>query len=457
MPALLPHGKIAMGLFFLYDRAMFDSFLAELLSLALVCLSCMRMFFTKRARIDPVAICAPLSFAVALFALCLWGAEWLLLGIFLLSLLVFLTNVRALFRLSAQLYVDHYSILFASFSLLELLSALALATLAVIFRPVNYQLQDFGVEKHKCYLTGSLQGGYQIRYRLLEPSRISGRLFLYELQSGDGSSFSDRPHSPFTPGGEAGLLSSLAGGGRFAGPADSPTAVSDSQPAASAAADSQPAASAAGEKPLVILLPKSTASAIHYEPYCLLLAQKGYRVLTADLYGNGSQLYESKGLLSKNSPFFRRPISVHLGLSGDRSREKRDGEITAASYGALTELVLSRFGRECQIFYAVDSLSMDLLQPLVEKYGDNVLGFYALNRVSEYTTAGYGFVEQTDCYTAWRLGSWRDSSFFIPRYVAGKTDEAIRDALKLLQPVEIIRSEDKTKTAAAPAARGGLQ
>ena len=373
---------------FCYDTLMYDSFLAELLVLGMICITCLRMFFTKRARIDAVAILAPLAFLISLLSLWMWGAEVFLVLTAALALLVLLTNVRALFRLSSRLYVDHYSILFVSFSLFELLAALALALLATIFHPVQYRPADFGVEKKSWFLTGSLATGYQVRSRLFEPSRITGTLYQY---------------SPL------------------------------------AAKEADDTASKPEALPVVLLMPKSTASAVHYEPYCLMLAQKGYTVLTADFTAGLPSLYGAPA----DRRIFRRAYSVHRALSDKEAAqrtEKEDAAITARCYDVLTTIALALFGPETQVYYSVDALGIDLLNELVNHYEQNVLGFYAMNRVAEYTTSGYGFVEQTDPYTAFLLGSRRDKSFFIPRYVAGKTDESIKETLKLLHPVEIIRA-----------------
>ena len=427
---------------------MYDSFLATLLSLALICITCLRLFFTKKAHIDPISLLAPTAFFASLCTIALWGAEPLFLLVAALSLLVFLTNVRALFRLSAQLYVDHYSILFVSFSLFELVAALALGVCTVLFRPVQYRPSDFGVTKQTQYLTGTLATGYAVRHQLFEPTRITGRLYTYALAPADAVADAVAKDA----GTQRQAAATTAQEGATA-PADA-AAHHEAQPDEQERADEQE--KTGDHKPIVLLVPKTTASAIHYEPYCLMLAQKGYTVLTADFYANTPRLYDERMFFSLDSRLFRRAHSVSLALAARKAQkthtpqdaasdelEKNDAAVTAACYGALTRLALSQFGADAQLFYAVDMLSMEKLNPLVSRYEQNVLGFFALNRVTEYTTAGFGFVEQTDAYTAWRLGTWRDKTFFIPRYVAGKTDEIIQDAVKLLQPVEIIRNGEK--------------
>ena len=89
-----------------------------------------------------------------------------------------------------------------------------------------------------------------------------------------------------------------------------------------------------------------------------------------------------------------------------------------------------KYGDDTQLFYAVDSLDSDSLNNLSALYPQNVIGFFAINRVSEYHTSGYGFVEQTDPLLGALLGVERDESFFIPRYVANRTVARLESTLE---------------------------
>ncbi|MCR5725051.1 MAG: hypothetical protein K6G80_08205 [Treponema sp.] len=371
---------------------MYDFFLAQLLILGTNCIGALRFLFTKKARIDPLSLLAPLALIMALLALHIWGAEPSIIITLIITILVFFTNVRALFRLSAQLYVDHYSILFITFSVLEIIASLLTACLLTIYRPVKYKPADFSVTKTAQYLTGTLASGCHIRTRLLEPTKITGTLYTYR-------------------------------------PEDSAETPAES-------------ASHAAARPIVLLMPKPTATAVHYEPYCMLLAQKGYTVMCADFYAGAASLYNSHA----DNKLLRRPYSVYLSLlHGDRFANLQDSQIqyNLRCYAALAKLALEEYGNEAPLFFAIDAIGIDQLNSLVAQFEQNVIGFFALNRIQEYRTSGYGFVEQSDPFTAAFLKAERDPSFFIPRYVAGKTDEAIQDTLKLLNPVEVIRADKK--------------
>ena len=109
-------------------------------------------------------------------------------------------------------------------------------------------------------------------------------------------------------------------------------------------------------------------------------------------------------------------------------------------YNALSRLALAQYGSETKLFFIVDGISIDLLNELTAQFPENAMGFFAINRVAEYQTSGYGFLEQTDPLAAYFFNLKRDSSFFIPRYVAGKTTESIEQTKKLAAPVEIIKT-----------------
>ena len=488
---------------------MFDSFLAELLILGMCCLVCLRFFFTKSARVDALTIMAPLSFCFALLAVYNWGAEVHLVAALLVSLLVFLTNVPALFRLSARLYVDHYSVVFVVGSALELVMAVALIIVAVILRPVRYRPTDFGVMRTVESLTGTLASGYHSRSTLFEKSRITGVLYTYEpeppheetlteqrakanaarkaalaaaaetateaaerdaavidddtaTEDSDTaiddntdataqsstmtvSTIADSASQTSAPSPVAAVTDVTSASAGDATPefADATNAADNAVPAskldAPLAVDDSLAARAAAN-PVILFMPKSAAAnVVQYEPYCIMLAQKGYRVLTAEfrtgvppLYGNGADLR-----------IFRRAYGVLLSLFAKErfaALQAAEDELAARSYGALTTLALAKYGDDTQLFYAVDAIDIELLDSLTALHPQNVVGFFSIDRVDEFKTSGYGFIEQTDPLLALAFDLARDDTFFIPRYVANRTVRAVQDTLMLLQPVEIIRA-----------------
>ncbi|MBQ6780444.1 MAG: hypothetical protein IJP62_04350 [Treponema sp.] len=364
---------------------MFDLFLAELLILLMIFSVSVRIFFTKNARIDATAILAPVSFIFSLLIFYIWGIDPVILLLCILSLFTFLINARSLARLSARLVVDYYNIRFVIPSILIALISLGILVILIIFHPVRYLPQDFGVKRSKTLLTGNLTSGYQVRKTLFEKSKITGTLYEYAQETEDDTTMQSEPKS------------------------------------------------------VILFVPKCTANVTNYEPYFLLLAQKGYRIITADFYASQPARYGNV----LDTRFFRRSCSMFLSLfrkDDFAAINDADVKIAMMGYNALSRLALAQYGSETKLFFIVDGISIDLLNELTAQFPENAMGFFAINRVAEYQTSGYGFLEQTDPLAAYFFNLKRDSSFFIPRYVAGKTTESIEQTKKLAAPVEIIKT-----------------
>lgn len=374
---------------------MFDLFLAQLLVLGMTIIVCIRFLFTKYARIDAIVIFSPLATFFALLVFFNWGAELLSTLILLLSFVVLITNMRALYRLSAQLYVDHYNAGFIAFSVIYLALALLFTFICVVFHPVKYRLEDFGVQRTAQSLTGSFSNGYQVRKSLFEKSHTTGILYTYEKE----------------------------------------------------ALESEGTPEADKNAPLVLFVPKSTSSVVHYEPYLIMLAQKGYRVLAADFYSPFPRLYSSIA----DARLFRRVYTVFLSLVRKDAYAERQEDIVQLNllgYESLSNLALSCYGEETKLFYVIDAINLEKLQGLTTAFSKNSIGFFAVNRVDEYKTSGYGFIEQTEPLLARHFQLERDKTFLIPRYAASKTDESIKNAVKLATPVEIIRASESGRAEA---------
>lgn len=364
---------------------MFDCFLAQILVLIMMFLCNLRILFLKNSRVDSFAAFAPLSLFTCLCIFFCFGFSLINFALFALSLLVFFTNFRAVLRLSAKLIVDTYSVIFIIFSVINLILTLLLAAGIIFFRPVKYSEKDFGISKKEFTLTGTLQN-LRIRESFFTGEGFSGNLFIYEPQVKDE------------------ITESLY-----------------------------------AENPVLIFSSGIRANVQNYEPYLMLLAQKGYTVVAADLYTPDLQLL-SKNVSNpirkclRESKFLRR----FSALSEERSDPQNftkilDEEQKSASkkYSALTRIVLEFFGDDTKVFYIVDGVDFDSIYSVIDEFNtepySNAKGFFSMNRVDEYKTSGYGFIEQTDVFLARGMGIERENKLFIPRYVAGKTIKSIME------------------------------
>jgi hypothetical protein len=354
---------------------MFDSFIAELLVLTLLVISCARVFFIQNAKIDSATVIPAAAFLFSLCTFVVWGAEIPLVLCLALSLLVMLTNFRALHRFCSHLYVDHYSIVFSIFSILELVLSLILLVLVVLFRPVHYTAKKFNAVKTRTLLSGSFATGLEQTERLF--SKASGILYTYA------------PASTVT------------------------TAESTER----------------SSKPCIIFVPGKRANVIQYEPYFLFLAQKGYTVCAAEFYSSEMKWFSP----AADTKFLRRAAGVLLSLRNQKDYDsfaKKTSDQTAQEYAALAKTVLGIKGTGTPLFVVTDGIDTATTVKIITAVRKNCTGYFPLARIHEYKTSGYGFVEQTDVWLGKALGVERDSSLFIPRYAANKTIAAAESSIK---------------------------
>lgn len=187
------------------------------------------------------------------------------------------------------------------------------------------------------------------------------------------------------------------------------------------------------ENPILIFAGTSCGPALNYEPYFLFLAQKGFTVAAADFYTNDTKIFEpnlKKGFLknhadSKSLRYFYAKILKSFDEKTFDEIKKKEITLAPAKYNALSKIAGGLFGLDRKIFYLVDGIDFDTIFSVVEQ-NKNAAAFYSLNRIDEYKTSGFGFLEQTDpLFAAAGFGLMRDSSLFIPRYAANKTMENI--------------------------------
>ncbi|MBQ4378807.1 MAG: hypothetical protein II821_06390 [Treponema sp.] len=363
---------------------MFDCFLAQMLVLVLIFFCSARIFFLKNERIDSFAVFSPAALIISVLNFFCFDFSVPSVAVFLVALLVFFTNFRSILRLYAGLIVDHYGVVFIIFSIISLLLTLALGTLLVVLRPVKYSPSDFEIIRTQKTLTGTTQN-LRIRESFLKGERFSGNLYIYE-----------------------------------------PIVKDDINREIYA------------ENPVLIFSPGLRATVKNYEPYLMILAQKGFKVMAADFYTKDLYLLskDSDSALSKyiiESKTFKRftvlcnDIANHEKIAALIEEEK---PFATKKYSALTKLALEIFGDDTKCFYIVDGVDFESIYTVIDQFNtepySNAKGFFSMNRVEEYKTSGYGFIEQTDVPLARLMGIERENKFFIPRYVANKTIEEIK-------------------------------
>lgn len=160
----------------------FSGFLAGgLLICALVIILALRFLVHKRTKVDPMVTAAPFALIFSIFFVIAYGVNLFSLSIFVLVLLAFFTNYRALQRFVEGLYVDYYHSYFSIASFIEALLTIIMVVALVIYAPVP-DTPSKGYSVTKTQLTGSATKGLQEKSATFE--RVSGILYEYQGDSG---------------------------------------------------------------------------------------------------------------------------------------------------------------------------------------------------------------------------------------------------------------------------------
>lgn len=360
---------------------MYNCFLSQFLVLVLLLSSCSRIFFLKNPRIDCFAAFSPIAFIISIINFFCFGVSFLNLLLFFISLFSFFTNFRSVLRLRSKLIVDHYGNAFFISTVAELILILLSLVFLVFHRPAKLLPQKFNAEKTEYFLTGNTTDEIRIKTDFFKGQKTTGNLYVYTPKIAENDEISTEIYSG---------------------------------------------------NPLLIFAGSASGPALNYEPYFLFLAQKGFSILAADFYTRDTKILSqnlAKGLFYKfsDSKFLRYFYAQILKISDEEKFNKiksKEVSLAPAKYNSITKLAGGLFGTEKTVFYIVDGIDFDTIYSIVEQ-NKNAASFYSLNRIDEYKTGGFGFLEQTDPVFAAHFDLKRDPSLFIPRYAANKTIENI--------------------------------
>jgi hypothetical protein len=346
---------------------MSDLLLGELLCLGLLIIICGRIFFIKREKIVHITILAPVALVLSFLLITAWGLTLMEAAIFLLTALVFLSNIHAMSRFMAHLYIDHYNPAFYIFSLFLFICSIAVTAVALYFRPVPVPPARFNVSVTKQAVTGSFSAGVKIKDKLSDKTR--GILWTF------------KPGSNIAP-----------------------------------------------KKTAIIFSADKRADTARYLPYLTLLANAGYTVLAADFYMPDGHWLSGKldsPILRRAAMIYLSEKETERF----KSMDKNFTENTVREYDSLISLGTDILGSGTPLFIIGDAMESDALGLIRQKYPYQVTGTYMLGNIKEYKTSGYGCIEQTSPLLAYLInGINRDASLFIPRYMVLQTQKAVAAA-----------------------------
>ena len=351
-------------------------FYGELLVFVLLFITNLRVFFVHHVRRDPLVVLAPFTFVVAIFQIFAWGIDaFTVLGL-LIALFVLLSNFHAIFRYIERLYVDHYSGLmkvWAAFTIL--ISAVALAA-TVYFAPVEQNSRKIGVVEKITQYTGSFRSGFE------EAEPFSKKtMTLYEF-----------------------------GPDEFNAPKETETGSRTQAPA---------------ENLILLFTPDKRGDTEHYKPYLQELAARGITIYSADFFAEDGLWLHSFA----DRKILRRLVMV-IQSSVNRQAFEAQREYysynVSQEYEVLIPLLRERLGADKKFLLISDFMADIAADDFMKKNPDLVAGILKLSSISNYKSAGYGCIEQTDPLLALSMGLSRDSSRATPKLLADKTEEMLK-------------------------------
>ena len=341
----------------------------EILALCMLLVLNGRIFWTRRTRLDALSLLGPFSVLTSVLSAFAWGLRCANIAIIVLSLACSIINYRSLVRLSHKLFVDAYSVKFFVTSLVLLIVTIFFLAVEIQSRPVRLQTIRYNVEVEREFFSCGIVP--EDLFYIQKAKEVSDKrnLTLYTFYNKDEKRQKDS---------------------------------------------------------VIVFVPDVLAESLSYEPYFILLARKGWTVLTADLY---KQDFKNDPDL-KNTRFLRRfsLIWKSFSLGGSEGikkqvdfqpRSKRFRPIYESSWKALAQIARERYPNK-KVFVVGDSSSGLPLSKMASIF--NGAPYLDLKKIPEYTTPGYGFVAQTNPIFSWLfLGKPRDKTSFEPSWCATQT------------------------------------
>ncbi|MEE0885595.1 MAG: hypothetical protein UIB61_01670 [Treponema sp.] len=341
-------------------------FLGELLIIFLILLNCVRIFLLKFGKIDSLTILAPISVVLAILQIFAWNVDIFSLSILAISIFCFFTNFRAFLRFSGGLYVDHYSVGFKIGTFFVILLCLFEGAILVKYRPVFLNRKEFNIVEEKFRLSGDFSAGFE-----------KSENFVF-------SSAEIRVFSPVKKE-------------NFNGQS-------------------------------IILISDKRADSVEYVPYMKMLAAKGFKVYSGDFYARDGKWFHNladfkvfrKFFMQIN--YFQNPVKFEMQKEFYSFNEAR--EIRAMLDFVSAEEKTAESSVE-PIFVVGDWMSDICFDDFSKENLESVSGFFKLSDLTEYSSKGFGFVQQTSPFTARFLNLEREPNLGNLTAIVEKTLDAI--------------------------------
>lgn len=324
-------------------------FFGELLILYLLLLNCCRMFFLRYGKVDSLTILAPITVILAVLQIFAWGVSTVSVVILFISLFCFFTNFRALLRFAGGLYVDHYNFGFKVGAFLVIILSLLVTGFLFKYRPVILNKKSFDVVQKKVRVSGDFTGGLR-KSELFE--KADGEILIIEPEKNWNCQS-------------------------------------------------------------IVVIADKRADSIEYIPLMKFLAVKGYRVYGGDFFTRDSKWLGKAGNFKSVRKFLMKTAYFDNPTKFEAEKEfysfncqKELKEML--DFVEREEAVESENGLQFEPVFVIGDWMSDICLEDVAKNDSRISGYLKLSEVKEYETCGFGFVQQTEPFTAHLLGKERD-------------------------------------------------
>lgn len=360
---------------------MLNRFYSELLVLILLFIATSRFLYIKKVKTDPLCILPLLAFITSILNIFAFGISLFEMILLLLSFFVAVWNTRALLRFAANMVIDHYGFWFVFISTINLLLTIATFVLIIYFRPIPVDNKNKNFYTEKTRLAGTLKDGFYDSTNIFAPKTA----FITEY----------RPFKIETPEESSEIVNKFA------------------------------EKTAREPKKIIIFLPSLASCSDAYAHTFAKLARDGYTVYSGEFY-------------SKDMAFFGNYKDLRILRQVTASNLKiRDPK----EYKTLTKSHMPVFYREYEtmlecldiqdddfVFIAGDGDSELAMQNIIKFHSDIVKGYFDLSNLEDYTTAGFGPIEQSNPFNANYLGYKRDKTLYMASHLATALENHFKDA-----------------------------
>ena len=175
----------------------------------------------------------------------------------------------------------------------------------------------------------------------------------------------------------------------------------------------------------VILIPDKRADSVEYIPYMKFLAAKGFKVYSGDFFVRDGKWFNSfadfrifrKIFMRIN--YFQNPVKFEMQKEFYSFNSEREVK-------AMLDFVLKEQKSAAEpVFLAGDWMSDICFDDFASEKLPGVSGFFKLSGLPEYSSKGFGFVQQTSPFTAFFLNLEREPDLENLKIIVEKTVEAI--------------------------------